>query len=147
MMLDLHVPVEEILGLPYSSTTGEVNIKTSELSPSLNHTTQPDISQESKTSMDSADLHFLNAIGDPSPVHPSIGPGALSGKKQQRSDESTAEEIPINKCHKVDVPVQGNNFLGATEGTILEWLRTQDGVSCALHYTVEKLLRVLLHFS
>ncbi|KAJ8649290.1 hypothetical protein MRB53_002313 [Persea americana] len=69
-----------------------------------------------------------DATGEPSPVH-SFGPGAVSGKKQRRSDEPATGEIPINKCHKVDITEQGNILLKATEGTILEWLRTQDGVA------------------
>lgn len=135
-MLDLHVSTEEILGRHQSSKTGEVNIKTSELSPSPNHRTQHELSQESKTFMDSVDLHSLDATGEPSPVH-SFGPGAVSGKKQRRSDEPATGEIPINKCHKVDIAEQGNILLKATEGTILEWLRTQDGVSCTPQYAVE----------
>lgn len=130
-MLDLHVLTEEIPGLYQSSKTGEVEviIKTSELSPSPNHRAQHELSHESKTFMDSVNLHSLDATGEPSPVH-SFGPGAVSGKKQRRSDEPATEEIPINKCHKVDITEHGNILLKATEGTILEWLRTQDGVSC-----------------
>ncbi|XP_058110814.1 uncharacterized protein LOC131253707 isoform X2 [Magnolia sinica] len=55
--------------------------------------------------------------------------GNLMHRHPQR-DESSVDEIPMNKCQRVNNPEQENTALEATESALLEWIGSHDvGIS------------------